>query len=272
MGQLADGRRRRWVMIGSLLSVLAGTVLAASTNNFPALITGRALQGVGLGLIPVAMVMARRHLPVARSTPAIAILSVTVATGLGLGYPLTGLIAETFDYHVAFWVGAGMVAAALVLAVVVLPTDSTGPPSHVDIVGAALFSVTLVAGLTALSEGGIWGWDSVAVIGLLVASAVFGVISVRYELRVDRPLIVLAQLRAPVVVAADVVLLPDRARDVPVHADHRRVRPDPACCPATGSARRCWWPACAWCRCRPRPPSRRRSCGSCATATAPGSP
>ena len=52
------------------------------SNGFTVLIIGRALQGVGLGLLPVAMAIARRNLrpEVARRT--IATLSVTTAIGL----------------------------------------------------------------------------------------------------------------------------------------------------------------------------------------------
>lgn len=51
------------------------------------------------------MAMARRH-PGDQAARAIATLSITTAVGAGLGYPLTGLIAQVFDFHVAFWFGA----------------------------------------------------------------------------------------------------------------------------------------------------------------------
>ncbi|MET8538317.1 hypothetical protein ABZV67_43145 [Streptomyces sp. NPDC005065] len=41
--------------------------------------------------------------------------------GVGLGYPLTGLITEGFGYHASFWFGALFSGAALVSAVFVVP-------------------------------------------------------------------------------------------------------------------------------------------------------
>ena len=41
----------------------------------------------------------------------IATLSITTALGVGLGYPLTGLIAQIFGFHGAYWFGAITVAA-----------------------------------------------------------------------------------------------------------------------------------------------------------------
>jgi predicted MFS family arabinose efflux permease len=153
------------------------------------------------------MVMARYHLPARRSASAVGLLSLTVATGIGLGYPLTGLLAQSFDYHVAFWVGAGIVLFTFGLAIVVLPVDVDGPATHLDAVGAALFGVMLVSFLVALSEGAIWGWGSAQVIGLFVLALVIAPIWVWHERRIARPLVVLAQLRIPVVLAVNSAML-----------------------------------------------------------------
>src|ERR1700679_1829024 len=55
MGRLADGSRQRTVILVALVSVAVGCVVSAVSNGFTVLILGRALQGVGLGLLPVAM-------------------------------------------------------------------------------------------------------------------------------------------------------------------------------------------------------------------------
>jgi MFS family permease len=55
MGRLADGPRQRDVILLALGAVVTGCILAAVSDGFVMLIAGRALQGVGLGLLPVAM-------------------------------------------------------------------------------------------------------------------------------------------------------------------------------------------------------------------------
>src|SRR5580692_5039463 len=59
MGRLADGSRQRVVISLALCAVTSGCVVAALSNGFTVLIIGRALQGVGLGLLPVTMAIAR---------------------------------------------------------------------------------------------------------------------------------------------------------------------------------------------------------------------
>src|SRR3712207_9314971 len=78
VGRLGDGPHRRGVVLAVLAVVTLGGVLAALPLGLGWLIAGRALQGVGLGLTPLAMATAREALEGDRSRPAIAALSVTV--------------------------------------------------------------------------------------------------------------------------------------------------------------------------------------------------
>ena len=204
MGRLADGPRRREVVLVVLGVVLAGSVLAALPLGFGLLVAGRALQGVGLGLTSLAIAVARDHVPVERARSAVALLSVTTVAGVGLGYPLTGLIATRFDVHAGFWFGAAVSALALALAALVVPC-SAGRPSHpLDVTGAVLLAAGLSALLLGLSEAEQWGWTSLRLAGALVAAVVLLVVWVRHELRVEHPLVQLGLLRVRAVMTADV--------------------------------------------------------------------
>ena len=204
LGWLADGSRQRLVILVALSSVLVGCVLSAVSDSFAVLIIGRALQGVGLGLLPVLMATARRLLPPEAARQTIATLSVTTAIGAGLGYPLTGLIAEVLDFRAAYWFGAVAVAAALVFALVVLPARSSGRSRRFDLVGAALLSLAIAGVSVVVSEGGGWGWSSARSLGLAVASVVLLAVWVPFELRSPDPLVDLRQVRNRSVLSADI--------------------------------------------------------------------
>jgi len=204
MGRLADGPRQRDVVIGALLVVLVGCVLAAVSDQFVVVVAGRALQGFGLGLLPVTMAIARRHLPPDRAARAIATLSITTAVGAGLGYPITGFIAQAFDVHAAFWFGALTVAGALVVAAVVVPARSEAATRRFDTVGALTLCVAIVSLLVVLSEGGGWGWSSPRSLALLGLGAVLVVVWVLHELAFDDPLVDLRQVRNRSVLTADI--------------------------------------------------------------------
>ncbi len=204
MGRLADGPRQRDVILCALGAVVAGCVLAALSNGFIMLIVGRALQGVGLGLLPVAMAIARRNLPLGKAQRTIATLSITTALGVGLGYPLTGLIAQISGFRGAYWFGAITVAAALVLAALVLPGRAAVASRRFDAIGAVTLSVMVIGVTVLLSEGGGWGWTSHLSLGIAGACLILLPVWVRHELNSADPLIDLRQIRNRSVLAADV--------------------------------------------------------------------
>ncbi len=204
MGRLGDGPHRKAVVVVSLAAVVAGSVLAALPLSFAALVTGRGLQGIGLGLTPLAIATARDHLPAEKSRSAIALLSITTVAGVGLGYPLTGLIAEHFSFHGAFWFGAMICGAALAAAVVVVPASTHQPARRLDVSGALLLGLGLGLLLLGLSEGSMWGWSSPRLLGAFLASALsLGGFVVR-ELRARFPLVDLRLVRNRTVLTADV--------------------------------------------------------------------
>src|SRR3954451_23660510 len=189
VGRLGDGPHRRPVVLGVLAVVVAGGVLAALPLGLGWLIAGRALQGFGLGLTPLAIATARDALSGERARSTAAALSLPTAAGLGLGYPLTGAIAEFGGVHAAFWFGAAFTAVALVTAVVVFPPASPRRAARLDVVGALLLGAGLASGLLVLSEGEAQGWTSPWLLVLAGVAVVALPAWVFWELRRRAPLV-----------------------------------------------------------------------------------
>ena len=203
LGRLGDGPDRRRVMLGTLGLVVLGSVLAALPLSYAALLVGRGMQGVGLGLMPLAMTLARDHLPEARSRSTVGILSITASAGVGLGYPLTGLFADHWGLHAPFWFGAAISGIALLLAAVVLPGSSHLKRRPLDGIGAVLLSAGLIALLLCLSEGEAWGWTSGRLLLLALGAALILATWVRHELRTTFPLVNLRLMRNRAVLTAN---------------------------------------------------------------------
>jgi MFS family permease len=204
VGRLGDGPNRRTVVLSVLGLVTLGGVLAALPLGLGWLIAGRALQGFGLGLTPVAIAIARTALVGERSRSTVAALSVTVAAGLGLGYPTAGLIAEVGGVHAAFWTGAGISFLALVAAATVLPGSPDAPARRLDVVGAVLLGAGLAGLLLALGQAETWGagsrllWVLAGVAVLVLAGWVW------WELRTPSPLVDLRLARGRTAATAHV--------------------------------------------------------------------
>lgn len=206
VGRLGSGPHRRTTMIVCLALVTLGSVVSALAGSVGLLVTGRAFQGLGLALVPLTMASARDHLPSFRAGSVIAVLSVTAAAGAGLGYAITGLIAEVGDVAAAFWFGAMASGTALVLAIAFLPgTADPGterPP--LDLPGAIVVGAGLLALLIALEKGTDWGWAAGSTLGLLAVAVVLLALWVVIELRVEHPLVDLRLVRRRAVMAANV--------------------------------------------------------------------
>lgn len=196
LGRLGDGPARRPVILATLAAVVAGCAVAGlSRHDFALLVAGRALQGLGLGLMPLTMAVARDALPEARSAPVIALLSIATAAGVGLGYPVTGILEEAWGLDSPFWFGAVVAALALAAAAVVVPSARNLRSRPLDIPGALLLGGALVALLVAVSQGRPWGWGSVPVVGLLAGSVVLAVAWTAHERRTPHPLVDVRLLR-----------------------------------------------------------------------------
>lgn len=208
LGRLGDGPRRRATLLGGLTVVTIGGVVAALASSLDVLLIGRALQGVGLGLAPLAIATARDALPQARVAPTIALLSVSSSAGLGAGYPISGLFAGAWGLSGAY--GFGAVVSALTLVCVVLivpPSRSHGPPGRLDWLGIVLLAMGLVVTMVGVSQGSEWGWSSTAIIGSLLAGGVLLVVWVVQQLRTANPLVQLRLLRHPSVLSGDTCAL-----------------------------------------------------------------
>ncbi|MFF9351310.1 MFS transporter [Streptomyces sp. NPDC014734] len=207
MGRLGDGPHRRKVILTGLVVVLLGSLLAALPLGFACLIVGRALQGAGMGLVPLAIATARDSLPPERARSALATLSLTTAAGVGLGYPVTGLLAEYLGMYAGFWFAAIATALALVAAVLVIPVPPSRPARPMDIPGAVLLALGMSGLLFTLSQGEHWGWGSARLL-VLVAVSVFLLGGwVLHELRTEHPLVELRLVRDRVVLAAHLTTL-----------------------------------------------------------------
>jgi MFS family permease len=203
MGRLGDGPRRRETLLGGLAVVTAGSVIAALAPSLALLVVGRAMQGVGLGLVPLGMATARDELPPEKVASTIGLLSVAGAAGVGAGYPISGLLAG-IDLSAAFWFGAVVAAIAFALSWVFVASTKGRPQERLDVPGAVLLTIGLSALLVAIAEGSGWGWTAARTVGLFVVAVVFLALWVAQQLRTSDPLVDLRLARIPAVLSADV--------------------------------------------------------------------
>ena len=202
LGRLGDGRLRRAAIIVAVAVMLAGCVMSALPVGFAVFLAGRALQGAGFGLVPLATAVARDELPDGRRGRTIALIGITTAAGIGISYPLVGLLAQYLGLGAPFWFVAALSALVLAAAAAVLPA-SPARPARVDVPGCVLLGLGIAGLIVVLAEGPGWGWGSIVTVGCGIGSAAVLAAWVGWELRARWPLIELRLLRRRPVLAAN---------------------------------------------------------------------
>jgi EmrB/QacA subfamily drug resistance transporter len=189
IGRLGDQYGKERLLVISLAIFLAGSIACIFAWSIWALIAFRAVSAAGAGVFPLSFAIIRDEFPPDRVGVGIGLVSAVFGVGGGFGIVLAGLIVDNLSWRWLFVVGSIVVAASLVLVHRFVPESPIKTPSRVDLPGAILLSLALVALLVALSEGDAWGWTSARVLGLFAASATLFVVWGYVETRVAEPLV-----------------------------------------------------------------------------------
>lgn len=205
LGRLGGGPWRRRVILTCMVIVVVGGVLTTIASSFPVLLIGRVLQGVGLGGVPLLMSVARSHLAERRAASTIAALSVASTVGIGVGYPLVGLLDQVAGLRAAYGCGLALSLAALLVAWVMLPAEPPGPRPRIDWPGGLLLAVATLGLLLIVAEPAVWHslWTSLTV--PIVTIAAFGC-WLCVELRSATPLVDVRLLSRPTVFRANAAM------------------------------------------------------------------
>jgi EmrB/QacA subfamily drug resistance transporter len=207
LGRLGDIAGKRKVLIGVLAALAAGTLLAALAPNLTVLIVARALQGAAGAILPLSIGMVRDELPRDKVSVIVGLLSAIFGIGAGVGIVAAGPIVEHLSWHWLFWLPLVLVVIALLGAVFGMKESPVRTPGRLDVLGAGILSVGLVALLLAISKGESWGWGEPKTLALLALGVVALAGFVVAEHRVAEPLVDMRLMRLRGVWATDLVAL-----------------------------------------------------------------
>ncbi len=206
LGRLGAGPHRRATILTTLAVVVVGSALTVLPLPFAWLLVGRAAQGIGLGLTALMMGVARDHLPEERSAPTIALVSVVSIIGVGVGYPLAGLLTEFGGVRAAYGLGLFVTAIAFLAAWRSIPVAPEGRSAHVDMAGALLLAGGLFLVLFLAGEKSMWSHHLAVAVVLAVVAVLLLCVWTVVELRAKAPLVDVRALRHPAIAGANAAM------------------------------------------------------------------
>jgi EmrB/QacA subfamily drug resistance transporter len=188
-GGLGDMYGKRRILVLSLALLVIGSAVCALSNSLAPMVVGRALQGAASGVIPLGISIMRDELPPKKLGSSMALMSSSLGVGGALGLPGAAVLAQHTNWHVLFWVSAGLGAVVAVLALAIVPESPLRAGGRFDALGAIGLSAGLVCLLLAVSKGASWGWTSRTTLGLFAAAVLILLPWGWWELRTPHPLV-----------------------------------------------------------------------------------
>jgi predicted MFS family arabinose efflux permease len=136
----------------------------------------------------------------------IATISVASTVGIGVAYPLMGLLDQLAGLRVAYATGFLLSLIAVVIAWRTLPKDAPRPAPRIDLVGVVLLGTGTLGVLLAVAQPAVWRAPWIGASLLAVAALTLGVWAV-VERRTSAPLVDLRLIAAGGVLRANVAML-----------------------------------------------------------------
>jgi EmrB/QacA subfamily drug resistance transporter len=181
------GRRRMLVIGLAIFTVSSAAAALAPTAG--ALIAARASQGVGGAIItPLTLTILSAGVPANRRGAFIGAWSGIAGLAVALGPVVGGAVVSGISWHWIFWLNVPIGIALIPLALRRLD-ESHGPAARLDLPGLALASAGLTGIVWALVRGNGQGWASPEILTALVAGAFVFALFIRWELRVEEPML-----------------------------------------------------------------------------------
>ena len=181
--------RRRALLVGIVLFGVAN-IVAATVDTSTALITWRAIAGIGAALImPGTLATITSVFPPDERARAVGVWAAFAGGGAILGMLGAGVLLEFFWWGSIFVATTVLAVLAFVAAWIVTPDTRQPDDAHLDPVGT-VFSALAIGGLVlGIIEGPARGWTDPLTIGGLVIGTIAAIAFVLWELHPPRPLL-----------------------------------------------------------------------------------
>ncbi|KAK5939254.1 hypothetical protein PMZ80_008557 [Knufia obscura] len=190
---LSDIFGRRALLTPSILFFAIGSLICALSHNFPTMLTGRVVQGIGgAGIIILSQLLYADLVPLRLRPKYFTLVLGAWALGSVLGPLIGGLLVEKASWRWCFYLNLPICGLALPMAIFFLSHLNDSMPhtslatklKSIDYIGLTLFIASLTSLLIAISDAGIsHPWLSWQTIVPLVLGGVGIILALTYEMQ-----------------------------------------------------------------------------------------
>ena len=194
MGALGDRFGRKEALLAGLGIVgLVSAITAEYATCSEQVIGARAMMGLGAALVmPATLSVIVVVFPPEERGKAVGVWVGMAGIGAPIGLLVGGWAVENFDWRAVFWINPPIVALAMGLVVLLVPSSKDEAENPMDPIGASLSVGALGLMLYAIIEGPSLGWTSSRVLGLGSIGLILTFIFIRWERSAAHPMLPMA--------------------------------------------------------------------------------
>ncbi|HDK7155160.1 MFS transporter [Clostridium sporogenes] len=189
-GRLGDIKGKTSVFKYGFIIFVLGSFLCGISTTLNFLIFSRIVQAIG-----AAMTMSTSQGIITHTFPpnergrALGISGTSVALGTLLGPPLGGLIISVVSWEYIFLINVPIGLVAFIAAMKYLPKDKMKSDQSLDIKGAILFIISIVALFSAMLKGQQTGYNHINIIVPFIISLICFIVFIILELKIENPML-----------------------------------------------------------------------------------
>ena len=189
--RLADLVGRKKVLIGILISTIAGCVVSALAPDVNILMLGRILQGASGPVVPMCLIMLRVRVTEEKRYAKLMAILTSVNGGIaGVDALLGGWLAGKFGFRSVFWTMAGIAVVAVIMVVVAAEESHAEKTPKMDWLGVVTLGIAFLAAYLAINEiDKLANANLTMVAGLVVVAVIFFASFWRIEGKIAAPLV-----------------------------------------------------------------------------------
>ena len=180
----------RQIITTGIGAFLIGAIISALAPNFPILLTGRMIQGIGTGtILPLMFTVAMNIFPPQKMGTAMGVCSLVIMFAPAVGPTLTGFILAKLSWNWVFWLFVPILLVALFFDLKFLPNISKLPRPKVDFASVILSIFGFGLLVMGFSFAARLGWTSPVVLGCLVGGILIVAVYAYRQLHHENPIL-----------------------------------------------------------------------------------
>ena len=189
-GALGDRYGRRRALLAGLVVFASGSLAAMFATDVQVVISLRIVLGVGAALVmPATLSTITTVLDAEKRQHAVAIWAGVAGASAVLGLLAAGTLLEWLSWESVFGLNVALAVIASALVLRAVPESSERPHGRLDVVGGALFAVSVGAIVYSIIEAPHAGWSSVETVSGLAIGITLLAVTIVWELRHPHPLL-----------------------------------------------------------------------------------